>query len=196
MSLPPSLPSGWPNRVSTSSLKERPSRIISVGSPQQFSFCNNSIKTSKYGNVLLKQRFLTLNFLVTLYKKELWNFIPKFLLEEFNPSTKIANCYFLLIAGMQCIPIISNTRGIPTVLIPLIVVLMISGVFKSLEDFARHKADKKANSSICQVLNRETEWFEPTLWSAVKVGDLVKIISRESIPADLIVLAVSRKSKK
>ena len=73
-------------------LAERPQRIVKVGREQDFSFCDNFVKTSKY---------------------ELWNFLPKFLMEEFNPKTKIANCYFLLISGLQCIGPISNTGGIP-----------------------------------------------------------------------------------
>jgi len=66
-----------------------------------------------------------------------------FLLEEFNPRVKIANCYFLIISGLQCIPAITNTGGYPTVLIPLSIVLLISGIFKAAEDFARHKADNQ-----------------------------------------------------
>ena len=68
-----------------------------------------------------------------------------FLLEEFNPKVKIANCYFLVISGLQCIRAISNTGGYPTVLIPLSVVLLISGIFKAAEDIARHKADNQVS---------------------------------------------------
>ena len=71
-------------------MADRPQRIVKVGREQDFSFCDNFVKTSKY---------------------ELWNFLPKFLMEEFNPKTKIANCYFLLISGLQCIGPISNTGG-------------------------------------------------------------------------------------
>ena len=35
----------------------------------------------------------------------------------------------------------------PTVLLPLLVVLIIAGIFKGLEDLERHKADNKANST-------------------------------------------------
>lgn len=34
-------------------------------------------------------------------KYEYYNFLPKFLWEEFNPATKIANVYFLFIAVLQ-----------------------------------------------------------------------------------------------
>ncbi len=72
-----------------------------------------------------------------------------FLLEEFNPKVKIANCYFLIISGLQCIPAITNTGGYPTVLIPLTMVLLISGIFKAAEDVARHKADNQVQHILC-----------------------------------------------
>lgn len=34
-------------------------------------------------------------------KYEYYNFLPRFLWEEFNPATKIANVYFLFIAVLQ-----------------------------------------------------------------------------------------------
>lgn len=137
---------------------------------QHYSFKNNSIKTSKY---------------------EWWNFLPKFLLEEFNPRQKIANCYFLVVSAMQCIPAITNTGGYPTVLIPLTVVLVIAGVFKALEDAARHKADRKANSSEALVFDNNSKAFVKQLWSAIRVGDYVKVESRETVPADMICVCVS-----
>ncbi len=148
-------------------------RTVILNGPQITEFCNNSIKTSKY---------------------EIWNFLPKFLMEEFNPYVKIANCYFLLISGLQCITAISNTNGYPTVMIPLSAVLIISGVFKALEDIARHKADTFANQSPTQKFDVATGKFTPVPWSAIVVGDLVKVLSRETIPADLIILQVSEPS--
>jgi phospholipid-translocating P-type ATPase (flippase) len=162
-----SLPANWPH-PSEADLAARPERVVCVGAEQEFFFRGNSIKTSKY---------------------EWYNFLPKFLLEEFNPKTKIANCYFLLIAALQCIRVISNTGGYPTVLIPLTGVLVIAGVLKVLEDIERHKADTKANSSVTEVFDRNTKTFVPKLWSEIVVGDFVRIKSREPIPADLVVVS-------
>ena len=78
--LPSSLPNNWPHSTEED-LEAKPKRLINIGKSQDYSFCNNFVKTSKY---------------------ELYNFLPKFLLEEFNPKTKIANCYFLLVACLQC----------------------------------------------------------------------------------------------
>jgi hypothetical protein len=66
----PSLPRNWPNSTEVD-LQAKPSRIISVGEEQDYLFKNNFVKTSKY---------------------EIYNFLFKFLFEEFNPKTKIANC--------------------------------------------------------------------------------------------------------
>ena len=165
----PSLPKNWPSPTQAD-LDARPQRLINIGTPQDFSFCNNSIRTYKY---------------------EWYTFPPKFLLEEFNPKQKIANCYFLTIAGMQCIGPISNTNGYPTVLIPLTVVLFVAGLFKILEDTARHKADKKANSSTTEVFDRKSQTFKTVLWSEVMVGDIVRVESRQIVPADVMVLEVA-----
>ena len=169
MSKPSSLPKHWP-RPTADDLAAKPQRFVNLGKEQDFSFCNNAIRTYKY---------------------EWYTFPGKFLLEEFDPNTKIANCYFLLICGMQCIPIISNTGGYPTVLIPLSVVLTISAIFKCLEDYARHKADKAANSSKTEVFDHTNKQFKTVLWSEVVVGDYLKVRSRETVPADVIVLQVS-----
>lgn len=118
--LPPSTPKNFPNH-SADDLKERPYRIVTVGKPQRFYFCNNFVKTSKY---------------------EIWNFVPKFLFEEFDPRTKLANIYFLIISCLQCVPVISNTSGVPTTLIPLSIVVFVDAVFQVLEDIARHRADE------------------------------------------------------
>ena len=56
---PHSLPKHWP-KPRVEDLLERPKRLISVGNDQNFTFRSNFVKTSKY---------------------EIYNFIPKFLLE-------------------------------------------------------------------------------------------------------------------
>ena len=114
--LPPSLPPHWP-QSSAAELEESPERVVHLGTPQTYSFRSNFVKTSKY---------------------EIINFLPKFLFEEFNPKTKVANSYFLFIAILQCIPVISNTGGLPTVLLPLLVVVLIDAVFAALEDIGKH----------------------------------------------------------
>ncbi len=165
---PSSLPRNWP-KSTAADIEAKPQRIVHIGEEQEFSFVSNSIKTSKY---------------------EWWNFLPKFLLEEFNPRTKFANCYFLIIAGLQIIPAITNTSGYPTVLIPLFGVLTMAGVLKAMEDIQRHKADRKANSSVTEVFDRSTGNFKEVLWSELQVGDFVRVKSRQTVPADVVVVQV------
>lgn len=210
---PLSNPIGWPYSTEED-IANRPNRIIIIGESsntttttnhsdvenneqqQIYSFCNNFVKTSKY---------------------EYYNFIPKFLIEEFNPKYKVANCYFLMIAILQIIPQISNTNGIPTTLLPLLFIILIDSIFQILEDIVRHKADNKANASdtlryvkdkdsssssynndinTAQSLSSSsslTSYFVKCKWSDIKVGDYIKINSREMIPADVVIIAVAEK---
>ncbi|CAM9414176.1 unnamed protein product [Choristocarpus tenellus] len=167
---PPSNPRGWPDNSQEGDLQERPNRVILIDEGEQESwFCSNFVRTSKY-TVL--------------------DFLPKFLMEEFNPRKKVANVYFLVLAALQTVPSISNTFGVPTILLPLSIVVIVDGVFAILEDVARHKADGKANSSPTRVLDRETVRFRRVEWSSVRVGDFVLVKNREPIPADLLVMGV------
>jgi phospholipid-transporting ATPase len=170
--LPPGKPRNWPNS-NEAELEARPSRHINFNTPQEFSYVGNTVKTSKY---------------------EYYNFLPKFLMEAFNPRVKIANCYFLMIAGLQCIPVISNTGGYPTTLLPLTVVVVIDAVFQILEDMTRHRADRDANNSTTQRLNRDINEFEDVLWSNLEVGDIVKIRNYDVIPADVLCLGVAERA--
>jgi len=171
--LPSSLPINWPNSKQED-IDAKPKRIISVGSNQEYYFKSNFVKTSKY---------------------EIWNFLPKFLLEEFNPRTKFANCYFLMISALQCVPAISNTSGYPTTLIPLLFVVLVDGLFQIFEDMSRHRADKEANSSISSVFNYNSEKFEETKWADIKVGDFIKITTRSTLPADVVIISVAEKNE-
>lgn len=165
---PKGTPKRWPNSTEDD-LAALPSRIVMLGEEQQFSFGGNSIKTSKY---------------------EWYNFLPKFLMEEFDPNTKLANVYFLIICCLQLIRPISNTNGYPTTGIPLIGVLIISSILKVLEDSQRHKADTLANSSIAEVYDANQQCFVERLWSEIQVGDYIRVRSRDPVPADLVVLQV------
>lgn len=168
---PSSLPKNWPKHTEED-LQETPTRHINIGRAQDYTFPNNFVKTSKY---------------------EWYNFWPLFFMEEFNPKTKVANCYFLLIAILQTIPQITNTDGYPTVLIPLTFVVAVDSIFAALEDYARHKADKEANSTY--VKRYEAHNAEADVkWSELEVGDFVKIYSREKIPADIVIVGVHEKT--
>ena len=146
-------------------------RVVQIGKDQDCAFINNHVKTTKY---------------------ELWNFLPKFLFEEFNPRVKLANCYFLMIAGFQCIGEISDTSGVPTYLMPLAIILTISGIFAVREDILRRKADKTANSSRITKLKYNNS--EQTIWENICVGDYIKVFNRETVPVDMIILYTSQQN--
>ncbi|CAN0494049.1 unnamed protein product [Ectocarpus sp. 12 AP-2014] len=111
-------------------------------------------------------------------------------MEEFHPRRKMANAYFLVLASLQTIPEITNTFRVPTILLPLSVVVIVDAVFAILEDVARHRADAKANASPTRALDvdlqRSAGKFRRVEWRDVQVGDLLLVKNRESVPADLL----------
>ncbi|KAG5183758.1 hypothetical protein JKP88DRAFT_198883 [Tribonema minus] len=168
---PKSNPKGWHRgKHRAEDLEARPNRIVNINAEQDFEFCTNFVKTSKY---------------------EPYSFLPLFLWEEFNPRTKIANVYFLFIAVLQVIPSITNTFGIPTMLLPLVFVVAVDAVFMVIEDVERHRADRRANSSPTAVWDAAAGKFRAVSWSEVHVGDILKIRNREAIPADVLLLSVA-----
>ncbi|GLE04680.1 hypothetical protein PINS_up013659 [Pythium insidiosum] len=129
-------------------------------------FASNEVKTSQYS---------------------WWSFVPVFLYLTFQ---KTANLYFLLIGIFQMIPDISPTNGVPLQFLPLSIVTIIDALFAAFEDYKRHIADDQANSAITRVFNRELREFEEVQWRDVVVGDFVKIMNHETIPADVLILSV------
>lgn len=63
-----------------------------------------------------------------------------------------------------------------------------------MQDVARHRADAKANASPTRALDLEGKSgrFRKVEWSDVRVGDLLLVKNRESIPADLLVCTYQR----
>ncbi|CEL98109.1 unnamed protein product [Vitrella brassicaformis CCMP3155] len=127
-------------------------------------YCSNFIKTSKY---------------------EWWNFVPKSLFHLFR---QIANFYFLIIAILQTIPDISPLQPF-SAWVPLLFVLSVSMIREGSEDIRRHRSDRRTNSQKTRVLRDQT-WVE-TRWLDVQVGDIIQVLGRESVPADLILLQSS-----
>ncbi|OAF57231.1 hypothetical protein VC83_05843 [Pseudogymnoascus destructans] len=122
---------------------------------------------------------------VSTAKYNVATFLPKFLFEQFS---KYANLFFLFTAGLQQIPNISPTNQYTTIG-PLIVVLCVSAIKELVEDYRRKSADKQLNYSKTKVLRGSS--FQDTTWVNVAVGDVLRIESEESFPADLVLLASS-----
>lgn len=122
---------------------------------------------------------------VSTAKYNVATFLPKFLFEQFS---KFANIFFLFTAGLQQIPGLSPTNRYTTIG-PLAVVLLVSAGKELVEDYRRKQADKALNMSKARILRGST--FEETKWINVSVGDIIRVESEESFPADLVLLASS-----
>ncbi|KAF0987872.1 hypothetical protein HZS_470, partial [Henneguya salminicola] len=136
-------------------------RNIEVLSVNDSEFCNNCISTSRYS---------------------LLTFFPLFLYWQFN---KLANLYFLIICILQQIPGVSPVGKLITP-IPLSIVLLISLVNEILEDIKRRKSDSKINNLKCEIFSRC--WRRST-WGEIRVGDIVRVSSGQTFPADLLIIA-------
>jgi len=126
---------------------------------------NNEISTAKY------------NFLT---------FIPKFLFEQFR---RYANIFFLSIGLLQQIPGVSPTGRYVTI-VPFLLILLITAIKELVEDFKRHKADRKINQTFVDVLNEQGQ-FSNKMWKDIRVGNILKIKNDKFFPADLILLSSS-----
>ena len=124
--------------------------------------------------------------LISTCKYNCLTFLPKNLWEQFH---KLANVYFLAASVLQCLPDITTSGGVPSILLPLILVLIVSGIKDLLEDLKRRKADNEENAKL--VLCRAQRLWVETAWKDLCVGDVVKVRNGENFPADLILLSTS-----
>ncbi len=99
-----------------------------------------------------------------------------------------------MISGLQCIPAISNTGGLPTTLLPLLFVVLVDGIFQIFEDISRHHADTAANSSISHRFDPISQTFTECKWSELAVGDFIRIGTRSMVPADVVIVSTAEKS--
>jgi phospholipid-transporting ATPase len=139
-------------------------RDVIVGRQEVF-FPNNSISTTKY----------------TVY-----NFFFMNLFEQFS---KIANLYFLFLAFLQTIKLVSITGGIPTILPPLAFIVLLTMIKDVYEDYKRYKSDEEENNKEALVYSQGT--LVATKWKDVRVGHIVKVLKNQFFPADLVLLSSS-----
>lgn len=119
------------------------------------------------------------------------NFVPLQLFEQLNPVRKFANFYFLCVGVLQGVPAISVTGGVPVLLGPLLFVTGLDAAAKLYEDWQRRRADGLTNRQRTRALSAQTGGFEPARWDALRVGDIVQLSARETVPADLLLLGAS-----
>ena len=80
---------------------------------------------------------------VTTSRYNFVTFLPLNLLLQFS---KMSNMYFLLLTIMEMIPPISDSNGVPVLILPLSFVVGVSMIKDIYEDFQRHRSDNEENS--------------------------------------------------
>ena len=122
------------------------------------------------------------NNIISTTKYNCFTFLPKALLYQF---ARIANVYFVAMAIIQCIPIISPL-GASTAIAPIVFVFTISLIREAIEDYQKGKLDKEQNSYLINT-------FRENKWTIVKSGELllgeIIQVKRDGIfPADLLLI--------
>ena len=98
---------------------------------------------------------------------------------------RFANIYFLIIAIIQCLPIISPL-GATTAILPLVFVLTVSIIREGYEDCQRAKIDKEQNCEISEVF-RNGKWVKIKSGD-LKMGEIVSVKKDCTFPADLVLI--------
>ena len=93
-----------------------------VSKETEILFSKNEIHTSKYNA---------------------FSFIPLNLYEQFS---RFSNIYFLVMGILEMIPAISTSNGLPVIYFPLVFIIFLTALKDLVEDYKRHKSDKKENS--------------------------------------------------
>ena len=128
---------------------------------EELRFKDNKISTTKY-NAL--------------------TFLPKALLYQF---IRLANVYFVFIAIIQSIPIISPL-GAASAIAPLVFVFTVSLIREAIEDLKRRALDNEQNAN-------EVEIYRDGIWIKIKSGDLqmgeiVRVKQDGIFPSDLLLI--------
>uniref|UniRef100_A0AAY4BBK9 Phospholipid-transporting ATPase n=1 Tax=Denticeps clupeoides TaxID=299321 RepID=A0AAY4BBK9_9TELE len=116
-----------------------------------------------------------------------WSFLIVNLWEQFH---RVANIYFLGIVILNFIPVM-NAFHPGVAIIPLCVILALTAIKDAWEDIRRFQTDRKLNNLPCLIYSRKTKSFEEKHWKDLHVGDFVKVLSNEVIPADILLLHTS-----
>ena len=122
---------------------------------------NNKISTTKY-NII--------------------TFLPKALLYQF---ARIANVYFVALAIIQCIPIISPL-GSSTAIAPIVFVFAVSLIREAIEDYQRGKLDKEQNSDLIYTF-RNNKWVQVKS-GELFLGEVIQVKKDGIFPADLLLI--------
>ncbi|KAJ0088217.1 hypothetical protein Patl1_31561 [Pistacia atlantica] len=149
-------------------LHEENTRLIYINDPRKtndkYEFTGNEITTSKY---------------------TLITFLPKNIFIQFH---RVAYLYFLAIAALNQLPPLA-VFGRTVSLFPLLFVLCVTAIKDGYEDWRRHRSDQKENNREALVLQGDR--FQLKKWKKIRAGEVVKILSDETIPCDVVLLSTS-----
>jgi len=116
-----------------------------------------------------------------------WNFLPKSLWGQFQ---RIANFFFL---GASILMLVGTTTELwkspysyETTLYPLIMVICVTMALQIKDDVARHRADARTSCRPATTVAGTKQWKD------ICVGDFIIVKNKESLPADVILLASSQ----
>ena len=138
----------------------------------------------------------TSNIVIT-YKYTILNFVPLFLIEQFQ---RVANFYFIFVSLFELnffVPVstapfnTSLTNGSSNTFMSLCAVIFLEGITVIIEDYARHKSDAVANNTTAHKYDPDIKSFRDAPWRDIEVGDIVRIDSGEKFPGDLLMLCAS-----
>ncbi|XP_034574572.1 phospholipid-transporting ATPase 1 isoform X2 [Setaria viridis] len=156
--------------ASQKELGDEDARVVRVGDAERtnerLDFAGNAVRTAKYSPL---------------------TFLPRNLFEQFH---RLAYVYFLVIAVLNQLPQLA-VFGRGASVMPLAFVLIVTAVKDAYEDWRRHRSDRAENGRLAAVLSPGGAQFLPTKWKDVRVGDVVRVVSDESLPADMVLLATS-----
>ena len=122
----------------------------------------------------------------TLYNR--YNFLP---LAIFNQLKKFTNIYFIIIAILAVIPMISPI-GVFAVTFVTLLVISIAIIFDLLEDFSRYRSDRKINEKTVEVIREGTRQMIKS--KDIVVGDILVVEEDDAFMADVVLLAFKSKA--
>jgi magnesium-transporting ATPase (P-type) len=153
--------------------------VISEAGANKFrTFQVNSRNTRKAKCLCLSRTVETfIGNKITTSKYNALNFLPLNLFLQFS---KFANLYFLVLTAMECVPIISDSNGVPVLALPLGFVVGLSMIKDIYEDYIRHQSDKEENNRKVKVgtiaapgsliPQAAQEQFVTKKWKEIEVG--------------------------
>ncbi|GLJ15943.1 hypothetical protein SUGI_0263490 [Cryptomeria japonica] len=152
-------------------ISDENSRLIFINDPDRtndkYEFAGNQIRTSKY---------------------TVFTFLPRNLFEQFH---RVAYIYFLLLIILNQLPWL-QVFGRASSFLPLAFVLLVTAVKDGYEDWRRHRSDRTENNRRAEILQDGS--FQPKEWKKIRVGEVVKISTNDTLPCDIVLLGSSDSS--